>query len=328
MARLVNRGFTVTLLSLAIFAELALRAAAAAPPGVVRNLYGTTLAMYMAIEERLAATAPDVRVLALGDSLTLTQFQPDVFAADHGLPPRAVFNASYLAQTFRSHENLLGHVGLDRLTHLQRVLIFVNPRRLTADGNQDAAVFRVAIPEQRGTLRQAWEEKRLSPILDRSRLYGLSRYLVSASWRQFGRPASWDSVEYLTPQGGVAYEGLRPGANRPDYLYEPIGDVSEEYVAALQRVIDLFRSRNVSVVLLTNALYPGVSEFADAGPAERFAARMQRLAADTGSAWMPIRGFQPPAESDFLDYGHVNRSGGVAFTRRLRDVLAALPPIE
>jgi hypothetical protein len=325
MARLVNRGFTVTLLLVVIAAEVALRSAAMAPPNVVRVLYGTTLAMYMAIEERLTDAAPDVRVLVLGDSLALTQFQPDVFAADLGVPAGAVFNASYLAQTFRSHENLLRHIGVERLKQLQRVLIFVNPRRLTTDGNEDEAVFRVAIPEQDGTLRRAWKDRSLSPILDHSRLYGLSRYLVSASWRQIGRQTSWDQVEYLMPQGGVAFEGSRPAAvGRPYYLYAPVGDVSENFVDDLERVIDLFRSRNIPVVLLTNAIYPGVSAFVDAGAEQRFAARMQRLAADTGSAWMPVGAFQPPADTDFLDYGHVNRSGGVAFTRHLRALLATI----
>ena len=328
MARLVNRGFALTLISLAIIAELALRAAVAAPPNVVRILYGTGLAMYMAVEERLADAAPAVHVLALGDSLTLTQFQPDVFAADHGLPPDAVFNASYLSQTFRSQENLLRHIGVERMAQLQRVLIFVNPRRLTPDGNEDEAVFRVAIPDQDGTLRQAWRDRNLSPILDRSRLYGLSRYLVSASWRQLGRPPSWDHVEYLMPQGGVAFDGPRPwpfvGAGYP---YAPLGDVSEDYVDDLERVIQLFRRRNVSVVLLTTAIYPGVSEFVSVGTEARFAERMKDLAADTGSAWLPANAAQPP-ERDFLDYGHVSRAGGTAFTHRLHDVLAPLPPLH
>ncbi len=83
MARIVNRGFTVTLLVLLVVAELALRAAVAAPPKVVRIVYGTTLAMYMKVAERLQGAAPEVRVLAMGDSLAMTQFQPDTFAADH-----------------------------------------------------------------------------------------------------------------------------------------------------------------------------------------------------------------------------------------------------
>jgi len=325
MARLANRGFTVTLLLLVIAAEVALRAAAMAPPSVVRVVYGTTLAMYMAIEERLKEAAPEVRVLVLGDSLTLTQVQPDVFAADLGLPAGAVFNASYLAQTFRSQENLLRHLGVERLPRLQRVLMFVNPRRLTPDGNEDEAVFRVAIPEQDGTLQRAWDDRSLSPLLDHSRLYGLSRYLVSASWRQIGRRPSWDQVDYLMPQGGVAFDGSRPAAvGRPSYLYAPLGDVSADLVDDLERVINLFRSRHIAVVLLTNAQYPGVSEFASAGAEQRFAARMQQLAADTGSVWMPAGAFQPPADSDFLDYGHVNRSGGVAFTRQLRAQLSTI----
>jgi hypothetical protein len=323
MARLVNRGFTLTLLALAMVAELALRAAAAAPPNVVRIVYGTGLAMYMAVEERLADAAPDVRVLALGDSLAMTQFQPDVFAADLGVPPRAVFNASYLAQNFRSSENLLRRVGVERLRQLQRVLIFVNPRRLTDEGIVEGAVLRVAIPEQSGSLRRVWQEKSLAPILDRSRLYGLSRYLVSASWRQIGRQPSWDQVEYLMPQGGVAFDGARPAAWRPGYPYQPVDEVSEVLVSDLERVIDLFRSRDVGVVLLTSPLYPDASEFASRGAELRFADRMQRLALETGSVWLAAGGARPP-ETQFLDYGHVNRSGGVAFTHHLRDLLTTI----
>ena len=326
MARLVNRGFAVTLILLIAAAELALRAAVLAPPNIVRIVYGTSLAMYMAVADRLTERAPEIRVLALGDSLAMTGFRPDVFASDHGLPAQAVFNASYLAQNFRSSENLVRQVGVERMPQLQRVLIFVNPRRLTPAGNVDGTVLRVAIPEQSGILRQMWDEKNVSPLLDRSRLYGLSRYLVSASWRQLGRPPSWDQVEYLTPQGGVVFDATRPAAEQPGYLYEPLGMVSEELVGDLKRVVNLFRSRNVGVVLTTNALYPGVREFANAEAAAYFATRMERLARETGSAWLPAGGGQP-ADSDFLDYGHLNRAGGTAFTHHLRDRLRSLPPL-
>jgi len=327
MARLVNRGFAVTLILLIAAAELALRGAAAASPNIVRIVYGTSLAMYMAVADRLADAAPEVRVLALGDSLAMTQFQPDVFASDHGLPARAVFNASYLAQTFRSSENLVTHVGIGRLKQLQRVLIFVNPRRLTPDGNVDGAILRVAIAEQSGTVRLMLNEKSVSPLLDRSRLYGLSRYLVSASWRQLRRPASWDQVEYLMPQGGVVFDAQPPASLGAGFPYAPLADVSEEFVDDLERVIRLFRSRNIEVVLLTNALYPGVREFAGPEAAAYFATRMQQLAGETGSVWLPAGGARPP-ESDFLDYGHVNRAGATAFTHRLRDVFASLPPLH
>jgi len=330
MARLVNRGFTATLLALLIAAELLLRASASASPNVVRIVYGTTLAMYMEVAERLRAAAPEVQVLAMGDSLALTQFQPDIFAADHGLPTAAVFNAAYLALTYRSQSALLKDIGLDRFTRMRRVLLFVNPRRLTADGNVDAAVFRVAIPEPGGPWREAWHDKSLSPILDYSRLYGLSRYLVSASWRQIGRPPSWDEVEFLSPQGGVVFDGTRPEGDRPSYLYEPLGEISESFVADLAGVIDLWRARGVSVVLLPSIHHQGVQPFATASAERHFTERMEQLAKQTGSIWvpMPAGGFQPPADTDFLDYAHLNRSGATAFTHYLRDRLASLPPIE
>ena len=330
MARLVNRGFTATLLVLLIAAELALRAAASAPPQVVRIVYGTTLAMYVAVADRLRHAAPDVRVLVLGDSLAMTQFQPDIFAADHGLPANAVFNASYLAQTFRSQQTLLRSMGTDRFPRLRRVLLFINPRRLTPDGNVDSAVFRIAIPEVGGPWHSAWADKSLSPMLDYSRLYGLSRYLLTASWRQVGRPTSWDEVEYLGPQGGVTFDRPRPAGDRPAYFFAPVDALSEESVADLTRVIELFRSRGISVVLLPSAHHPSVQPFASAMAESQFSARMQRLADETGSAWMsmPAGSFQPPADSDYLDYGHLNRSGGVAFTHHLRDALAMLPPLE
>lgn len=315
MSRIVNRGFAATLVAITIAAELALRAAAVAPPPIVRIVYGTTLAMYMEVAKRLAIAAPEVRVLAMGDSLAMTQFQPDIFAADHGLPPQGVFNASYLALTFRSQADLLKRIGLDRFSKLRRVLIFVNPRRLTADGNIEADIFHVAMPH--------------GP-LDYSRLYGLSRYLVTASWRQIGRPTSWDEVEYLTSQGGVAFDDSRPTADRPGYPYQLLREISEEFVGELREVIELFRSRRVEVVLLPSPNHSAVQPFASVAGASHFTARMQRLARETGSVWLPLPAgdFQPPADADFLDYGHLNRSGGVAFTHYLRGALAALPPIR
>jgi len=326
MARLVNRGFVVTLVAMLIAAELAVRAIVSAPPNVVRVAYGTTLAMYMAVESRLREAAPDVQVLALGDSLAMTQFQPDAFAADRGLSPGAVFNAAYLAQTFRSQEMLLRDVGLDRLPKLKQVLMFVNPRRLTTEGNVDAPVFRVAIPDRDGPWRAIRAEKSPSPILDYSRLYGLSRYLVTAAWRQIGRPVSWDEVEYLSPHGGVVFEQPRPAGDRPVFLYEPVGEVSETFVADLTRVIRLFRDRGIHVVLLPNARHASINWFADATAEAHFEARMQKLATETGSTWVaiPAGRFQPPADTDFLDYGHLNRSGGIAFTHSLRDTIGSI----
>ena len=330
MAPIVNRGFTITLLALAIAAELALRGAASASPPVVRFVYGTTLAIYMKVAERLAVAAPEVRVLAMGDSLALTQFQPDTFAADHGLPANAVFNAAYLALASRSQQGLLAHVGLDRLSQLRRVLLFMNPRRLTPEGNVDAAVFRVAIPEPGGPWREAWQDRSVSPILDYSRLYGLSRYLVTAAWRQVGRAESWDQVEFMTPQGGVAFDRPRPAGDAPVYFYEQVDTLSEDLIADFARVIETFRARGISVVLLPSAVHRSIEVFANPAAEARFNARMQSLADATGSVWVPLPagGFHPPADTDFLDYGHLNRSGGVAFTHYLRDALAALPPID
>jgi hypothetical protein len=330
MPRLVNRGFTITLLAVTLVAELALRAATSAPPAVIRVVYGTTLSMYMEVEHRLAAAAPDTRVLALGDSLALTQFQPDVFAADHGLPVNTVFNASYLALTFRSQENLLRSIGVDRFPQLRRVLMFVNPRRLTREGNVDAAVFRVVIPDADGPWSQMRADKSISPLLDYSRLYGLSRYLVTASWRQIGRPPSWDEVEYLMPQGGVAYDRPRAAGDRPVFPYELISDVSEIYVADLKRVINTFRDRGIDVVMLPNASHASVNPFATASVEAGFQTRMQMLAEETRSEWvtLPAGAFAPPVDTDFLDYGHLNRSGGVAFTHYLHGALAPLPPIH
>lgn len=321
--RLVNRGFAATLLVIVIAAELLLRAAASASPPVVRVAYGTTLAMYMEVDRRLRDLAPEVRVLAMGDSLAMTQFQPDVFAADHALPVRAVFNASYLGQTYRSQLALLNDVGVDRLAHLQRVLLFINPRRLTADGNVDADVFRVVIPEVDGTWRTAWQQRSVSPVFDRSRLYGLSRYLVSAAWRQVGRPDSWDQVEYLGPQGGVAYDHPRAAGDEPAFLYQPMGQLSDDYVSDLSRVIQLFRARHADVVLLPNVHHSSIHWFLDDAAEARFNEQMRTLAQSTGAKWIPLAtgSFSPPADTDFLDYGHLNRSGGIAFTRWLRERL-------
>lgn len=325
MPRPVNRGFVVTLLAIAILAELALRAIVTAPPAVVRIVYGTTLATYMAVEARLRDAAPNLQVLALGDSLAMMQFQPDTFAADRGLPSGAVFNAAYLAQTFRSEEMLLRHIGLDRFAKLRQVLMFVNPRRLTVEGNIDAPVFRVAIADPDGPWHAMREEKSPSPILDYSRLYGLSRYLVTAAWRQVGREDSWDEVEYLAPYGGTLFDQTRPTAAQPQFPYPTVDVLSEESIADLIRVIQLFRARNVQVVILPSAHRVSVDPFANADAAARFDARMQAIALATGSTWLPRAGagFEPPHDRDFLDYGHLNRTGAVAFTHTVRD---AIPP--
>ena len=98
-------------------------------------------------------------------------------------------------------------------------------------------------------------------------------------------------------------------------------------LADLKRVIDLFRARNISVTLLPSATHPSIHLFVDARAEARFDEQMNRLAVETGSEWVPLAavGFQPPADTDFLDYGHLNRSGGIAFTHFLR---STIPPIK
>lgn len=308
----MNRGFVVTLLVLSVAAEALLRALASAPPPAVRLLYGTTLGMYMEVADRLRARAPHIEVLATGDSLALMQFQPDVYAGAIGAPADAVFNAAYLGSTFRSQEHLLRSIGLDRLARLRQAILFVNPRRLTSEGNSDADLFRVAIPDPDGPWHEARRERRIAPLLDYSRLYGLSRYLVTASWRQVRNPPSWDRVELLGPQGGVAFEGTGAGGTFP---YAQIGAPEPPFITDLKRVMTLFLDRGVAVTLSTNVVHRTAVPFASDAAGRAFESAMAQLARETGSRWVPMPSeWRPPSESDFLDYGHLNRSGGEAFT--------------
>lgn len=315
---LVNRGFVTTLIVLALAAEAVLRVVPLASPPLVRIVYGTTLAMYMEVRDRLIEAAPGVRVLALGDSLALTQFHPDVFAQARQMEAGTVFNAAYLATSIDSQQALLRAVGVERLQQLQQVLLFINPRRLTEEGDGESKLFRIAIPDQGGPWRAIWQERQVSPLLDYSRLYGLSRYLVGAAWMQVGRPASWDSVEYLSPHGGIRFPQRGGAANSTGYPYPQLDHLSDRVIAELRTLIVEIRSRGVEVVMLPSLHHPGTAPFIDASAARRFDAAMQALARETGSAWIALPGgADHVAEEHYLDYGHLNQSGGEAYTKFL-----------
>ena len=317
---LFNRYFGISLLALMLAAELFLRVAPGLGPGVFRGTYGNMLSMYLVIEDRLQTAGPNVTVLGLGDSLTMTQFQPVAFAETASLEAGTVFNAGFLGASFPAQENLLNAVGREHLSNLENVFFFVNPRRLSADEEPLNDAFRVAIPAADGSWREAWRTKRVAPLLDHSVLYGLSRHLSTSAWREWiGSQDSWDRFEYLQPLGGSDWRGERASLDAPSYPYPPIVAISPERVAEMRRVVGLLRGWGVEVSLLVSPIYPTLDAFASDTVRTEFDRVMREVARQTGSRYLPelSAGFAPPRDGDYCDYGHMNRSGGEAFSRRL-----------
>jgi hypothetical protein len=276
--------------------------------------------MMMTARDRLARSAESVRVLALGDSLAMTQFQPDLFARMVGLQQGEVFNAAYLGMSFPSQADLLDSVDPERFAALTTVLYFVNPRRLAEGEVPSTDVLRVGIRPRRVPWDEAWRTGRVAPILDASRLYGLSRHLVVSAWREalHERP-SWDHVEYLGPNGGVAWAPGRASANPPRYPHPPLAAVSPERMAEMRRVVTILRETGAEVWLVPSALHPAIRPYAS----ERARAELERalddLARDTGARHLgdALSGFAVADDRDFCDYGHMNAAGGDAYTRHL-----------
>lgn len=319
-APLVNRHFGIALLALLLLGELVLRAAPWLGAPFFRITHGNSLAMSMSARDRLRATAASVRVLALGDSLGMTQFQPDRFAELAGLPPGAVFNASYLGMSFPSQLDLLQSVGREPLSALRSVIYFVNPRRLSEREVPNTDVLRVGVRPARPPVDEVWRTGRLAPLLDASRLYGLSRHLVVSAWRTaLWEPASWDQLEYLGPHGGVAWPGRRVDPRPPPYPHPPLAQVSEERLAEMRTVLEWLARSGADVWLVPSALHPRVDPFASDAARARFAARIAALARETGARDLHgvLEGFHPPDDRDFCDYGHMNARGGAAYTRHL-----------
>lgn len=317
---LFNRGFGITLLALFVATEILLRLAPTLSPQAFRFIYGNALSMYMSVAERLADAAPEIEVLALGDSLTMTQFQPDVFAEELGVPNERVFNAGYSAMSFTSQERLLRKIGLDRFERLRTVLFFLNPHRVAGQETPNSEVFRVAIGNPDGPWQTIKETKKLAPLFDYSRVYGLSRYLILNAWRMILiHEPTWDDFRLLSPQGGVAWMERRQDAAAPVYPYPRIRVVSPERLAEMRMVIELFRRRGVDVIVLPNALHPEIQVFASPNVEARFHVQVGDIAAATGSHYRPeaLIGFSAPMDTDFCDYGHMNRSGALALTRWL-----------
>jgi hypothetical protein len=316
----VNRHFGITLLALWLGAELFLRLVPALPAPIFRAMYGNSLAMFMTVHERLAAAAGGVRVLALGDSLAMTQFQPDLFADAVGLQPGEVFNAAYLGMSFPSQADLLRSIGLERFDRLEHVLYFVNPRRLSTSEVPNTDVLRVGVPPGEGALAVAWETKRVGPLFDRSRLYGLSRHLAFSAWRSWRADAPlWDHVEWLGPRGGVAWPQPRSNGAAPRYPYPPLDAVSRVRLDEMRRVLALLNERGARVSLVPSALHPTATVFASDDARRRYEEELRHLAAETGAAYLPevVARFAPPDDRDFCDYGHMNAAGGRAYTRHL-----------
>jgi hypothetical protein len=324
---LVNRHFTITVVALVLALETFLRLAPSLHPRAFRALYGNSLAMFMTVDERLDRLAGEVRVLALGDSLAMTQFQPDLFAEAIGLADGEVFNGAYLGMSFPSQEDMLRSIGAHRFRHLQHVLYFVNPRRLSASEVPNTDVLRIGIPPAEGSWREAWATKHIGPLLDRSRAYGLSRHLMLAGWRSLlAENASWDHVEYLGPRGGVMWPHARSNGAVPRYPYPPLESVSPARLAEMSRVLTVLRSTGADVTIIASSWHPAVDPFASLEAQRHYEAEVARIGEATGSRYLPgvVSGFHAADERDYCDYGHMDAAGGEAFTRYLASQRRAL----
>lgn len=320
---LVNRHFGVTLLALFVAAEIFVRLAPDLGPRFFRIVYGNSLAMMMTVRDRLERSAGSVRVLALGDSLAMTQFQPGLFARMTGLGDGEVFNAAYLGMSFPSQEDLLRSVGMGRLRALQSVLYFVNPRRLCSQERPNTEVLRVGIRPADGPWGEAWRTKRLAPLFDTSRLYGLSRYLMTSAWRSAveGEP-NWDHVEYLGPFGGVTWSGPCDTAASHRYPYPPLESISGERLREMRRVIEFLRKLGAQVWLVPSALHPSVDPFSSSEARSQYDQAIAALARDMDLQYLgaSLDGFETVSAGDFCDYGHTSAAGGARYTRHLFEV--------
>jgi hypothetical protein len=323
----VNRHFAITALALCLGAELFLRLTPSLPAPLFRAVYGNSLAMFMTVHERLAATGEGVRVLALGDSLAMTQFQADLFAEGAGLREGEVFNAAYLGMSFPSQEDMLHDIGPARFRRLEHVLFFLNPRRLSASEVTNTDVLRIGVPPAGGAWREAWRSKRVGPVLDRSRLYGLSRHLVFSAWRPLlGDPPSWDHVELLGPRGGVAWPHARSNGDAPSYPYPPLAEISPERLAELREVLRVLAETGAAITIVPSTVHPAVDVFASGEARQRYHATLLEVAVETGSRYQPdlVIDFRPADDRDYCDYGHMDAAGGEAYTRHLLERRTAL----
>lgn len=328
-ARLLNPWFWLTLLCLLGFAEVGLRLIpATSSPKLFRAVYGNSLAMYMRVGERLAEQASELRILAVGDSLTMTQFQPATYAKALGLPDQVVFNSAYLGMSFPSQDRLLRSIGLARLDRLEHVLFFVNPERISQMENPNTKVFRIGVPEPDGPWKEIAKNRKLGALLDHSRLYALSRHILLNSWRTLlWEEPGWDHLEYMQAQGGVYWDGKRATHAAPRLPYAALTEVSTERLAEMERTIQTLRSTGAQVTILTSAAHPQVQLFASESARNTFMDALAQVANRTGSTFIPEErlSYRVRQDTDFCDYAHTNRSGGEAITLYLAQA-GLVPP--
>lgn len=320
--KFANAGFLRTLILLVIASEVFLRLAPNGPPRIFRALYGNSLSMYMKVAERLEKAAPDIRILALGDSLAMTQFQPDVFRRTSELSAEEVFNAAYPAMSFPSQTNLLHAVGLQRFQKLERVIFFLNPSRLAADQETNTDVFRVAIPSADGPWDDIWRTKRIAPLFDRSRLYGLSRNIVLYSWRfPLSRREVWDNFEYLNEQGAVSFECTQEESLPPRYPTKLIESLSATRIKELKATLSTLRRMEASISIIPSAYHPRVDPFATRAVRRSFIELLRQLDEMPSTESMPnlFDDFFPVSDAVFCDYAHMSRTGGAFFTKWLSE---------
>jgi hypothetical protein len=319
-APLFNRFFAVTLAVLLVLLELAVRWVPSADPRLFRAVYGNALSMFMTVRERLEDDASAIRVLALGDSLAMTQFQPSLFAKMTHLQDGEVFNAAYLGMSFPSQLDMIQSIGLDRFSRIEKVLYFVNPRRLSIDEVANTDVLRVGVRPAGVPWHDAWESKTLGPILDGSRLYGLSKHLVGSSWRTllFDTP-SWDHIEYLGRFGGVAWAAPRANGAAPIYPYPRLEAVSPRHLADMRTTLQTLRSLGAEIWLLPSAVHPDVDPFASAQARASYVAALEQTARaiDARFAANLLAEFVVRDDRVFCDYGHMNADGGAEYTSHL-----------
>ena len=325
----MKRSFSITLICLIVGSEIILRFAPCLDPGLFRWFYGNSLSMYMTITNRLSDAADRVSILGLGDSLAMTQFQPELFAQRMHRESDEVFNASYLGMSFPSQEAMVRRIGIARFVRLNTVLYFVNPRRLSSHEDSNTDVLRVGVHDPRGPWGDIRRERSLTPLFDYSRLYGLSRHmLLSALHAKSSERPTWTHIEYLGPNGGVAWPPEPRLTRPPRYPYPRVAHLSDERLEEMRAVLDLLSNSGALILLVPSAMHSSVDPFATRHAAETFRSTLHRLAEETGARYLPdlLDDLQLDADADFSDYGHMNASGGELYTEHL--ALHLRQPVE
>lgn len=280
--------------------------------------------MLKVTKELTLQRAPNPSVLFLGNSLVHDSIAPDVVADSMGLPPSDIASAAIVGGSIE--DNLLFYSSLPSdLRQAGTVMVGVDPRDFFT-GVQPSNRVRYLAGLSVRLKQETWKEKVDLTLGWVWRTWGARQitqgYLTTFLAGKSPTPFVDDLGRIIfNPNGNGAAEGSNFTVSSK-YADCVISDIR---MSEFQNLVDTIKGNGGSVVLYDSLLNPAYRAAAEKAGPGCIAKIQAAIAAKTGLQVqsIPMPSVDCPQSTDcFLDYGHTNRTGAIAFSTAMGHWLA------